>query len=193
MVKPTHEVFKQCWFNVGPPSTTLVQHWSSIGWIPCDCCELGSTCSRTGADWVHYWTYMYAWDVYISPNVSPSQRCRMHIFSFSFMMSWGLLPFCRITMTIIKSDTISANCRLWVIVVLTSKQDTLKFSCLLGCDHGKQCLDRELPFDFQGWRGGVFDNIFLTNSYLNLTVKKYMVWLWNFTEIVTLGSYEIIS
>ena len=26
-----HETSSQCWFNVGPPSTTLTQHWTSIG------------------------------------------------------------------------------------------------------------------------------------------------------------------
>ena len=27
-----HETFTQCWFNVGPPSATLSQHWANIGW-----------------------------------------------------------------------------------------------------------------------------------------------------------------
>ena len=26
-----HETLSQCWFNVGPSSTTLAQHWTSIG------------------------------------------------------------------------------------------------------------------------------------------------------------------
>ena len=32
-----HEAFTQCCFNVGPPSSTLAQHWNSIGLIPCVC------------------------------------------------------------------------------------------------------------------------------------------------------------
>ena len=28
-----HEAFTQCCFNVGPPSSTLAQHWNSIGWM----------------------------------------------------------------------------------------------------------------------------------------------------------------
>ena len=28
------EAFTQCCFNVGPPSSTLAQHWNSIGWMP---------------------------------------------------------------------------------------------------------------------------------------------------------------
>ena len=26
-----HKTFNQCWFNVGPPSTTTAQHWTNIG------------------------------------------------------------------------------------------------------------------------------------------------------------------
>ena len=28
-----HGAFTQCCFNVGPPSSTLAQHWNSIGWM----------------------------------------------------------------------------------------------------------------------------------------------------------------
>ena len=28
-----HGVFTQCCFNAGPPSSTLAQHWNSIGWM----------------------------------------------------------------------------------------------------------------------------------------------------------------
>ena len=28
-----HETSTQCWSNVGPPSTTLAQHWFNIGWM----------------------------------------------------------------------------------------------------------------------------------------------------------------
>ena len=30
-----HEALIQCRFNFGPPSSTLVQHRNSIGWMPC--------------------------------------------------------------------------------------------------------------------------------------------------------------
>ena len=33
-----HGTITQCRFNAGPPSTTLVQHWASIGLSPCVCC-----------------------------------------------------------------------------------------------------------------------------------------------------------
>ena len=32
-----HEAFTQCCFNVGPPSSTLAQHWNSIKWMPRNC------------------------------------------------------------------------------------------------------------------------------------------------------------
>ena len=32
-----HGEFTQCCFNVGPPSSTLVQHWNSTGWMPRVC------------------------------------------------------------------------------------------------------------------------------------------------------------
>ena len=30
-VPSKHETLNQCWFNVGPPSTTSAQHWTNIG------------------------------------------------------------------------------------------------------------------------------------------------------------------
>ena len=27
-----HEMLTQCWFNAGPASATLTQHWTTIGW-----------------------------------------------------------------------------------------------------------------------------------------------------------------
>ena len=32
------EAFTQCCFNVGPPSSTLLQHWNNIGWMSFVCC-----------------------------------------------------------------------------------------------------------------------------------------------------------
>ena len=35
MIRPVpnkQETFTQCWFNIGPPSSTLAQHWTSTGW-----------------------------------------------------------------------------------------------------------------------------------------------------------------
>ena len=34
------EAFTQCCFNVGPPSSTLAQHWNSIGWMPRVCWDV---------------------------------------------------------------------------------------------------------------------------------------------------------
>ena len=34
-----HGAFTLCCFNVGPPSSTLAQHWNSIGWMPRVCCD----------------------------------------------------------------------------------------------------------------------------------------------------------
>ena len=31
--EPARESLTHCWINVGPASTTLAQHWSSIGWM----------------------------------------------------------------------------------------------------------------------------------------------------------------
>ena len=36
--KPSkHGKFTLCCFNVGPPSSTLAQHWNTIGWMPLVC------------------------------------------------------------------------------------------------------------------------------------------------------------
>ena len=32
-----HEALSHCWFNVGPPSTTLAQHWTNFGSMPRVC------------------------------------------------------------------------------------------------------------------------------------------------------------
>ena len=37
MYPSKHGAFTQCCFNVGPPSSTLAQHWNSIGWMPRVC------------------------------------------------------------------------------------------------------------------------------------------------------------
>ena len=33
VVPSQSEIFTLCWFNAGPPSQTVAQHWTNIGWI----------------------------------------------------------------------------------------------------------------------------------------------------------------
>ena len=39
-----HVAFTQCWFNVGLSSSTLAQHWNSIGWMSRVCWEHNNIC-----------------------------------------------------------------------------------------------------------------------------------------------------
>ena len=39
-----HDILTQCWYNVGPPSATLVQHCTNIGLLSRICWELFCTC-----------------------------------------------------------------------------------------------------------------------------------------------------
>ena len=42
-----HQAFTQCWFNVGPPSPTVAQHLTSIGFI-FSCLQLSPVISSSG-------------------------------------------------------------------------------------------------------------------------------------------------
>ena len=49
------QTFTQCWFNVGPASTTLFQHWTSLGWMSHICRDSHSPpFSRMAARWRLY-------------------------------------------------------------------------------------------------------------------------------------------
>ena len=47
------EVLNQCWFNVGPPSMTLVQHWTNIGSMYLVCLVLPTL----PTDWSILWSW----------------------------------------------------------------------------------------------------------------------------------------
>ena len=46
-----HDMVIQCWYNVGPPSTTLAQHYAGIAWAFCFYWDL----YLTGGQLVPYW------------------------------------------------------------------------------------------------------------------------------------------
>ena len=48
-----HGAFTRCCFNVGPPSSTLVQHWNSIGWMHRVCWRIMFPCQPQGPDAVY--------------------------------------------------------------------------------------------------------------------------------------------
>ena len=41
-----HQTFIKCWINVGPPSSTLDQHWINIRWASRVCCEFMCGCQN---------------------------------------------------------------------------------------------------------------------------------------------------
>ena len=67
-----HETFNQCWFNIGPPSQTVEQHWTSIGWTSCVCWDGANLTVPVKTDLFYYW--------YVADMLIYNVNCMIHYF-----------------------------------------------------------------------------------------------------------------